>query len=184
MIFGTCDTDGQAVQLLDRFCLGGIGEKILALQHGAIVFDNILDQLCDIRAGLVSDESLCVDFSQFHFQNIVHSIRSRLFVIDLAGGAGKGIADGIHPVVAVAVEEFHELQYIGDQEIGLHFFQMGIIIEAFHTGQPFRLLQDEDFGMIDTCACQHSRQREGTLLFFKICKCTGVVAADGSVLGV
>ena len=48
MIFGAGDTDSQAVQLFDRFCLGGIGEEILALQHGTIICNDIFDQSSDI----------------------------------------------------------------------------------------------------------------------------------------
>ena len=88
MIFGAGDTDSQAVQLFDRFCLGGIGEEILALQHGTIICNDIFDQSSDIGAGLVGDISLCIDLAQLHLQNIVDSVGGGFFVIDLTAGSG------------------------------------------------------------------------------------------------
>ena len=87
MILGACDADGQTVQLFDRFRSGGFGEKFLALQHGAIVFDDVFDQARDICSGLIRDVSLGINFTQFQFQYIVDGVGGRLLVIDLTAGA-------------------------------------------------------------------------------------------------
>ena len=184
VVFRACNTDGQAVQLLDRLLLGGVGQEVLALQHGTVVFDNIFDQVCYIGAGLVGNVGLRVDFTQFHFQNTVDGIGGRFFVIDLTGGAGESVADIVHPVIAVTVEKLHELQHIGDQEIGLHSVQMCLVVETLHAGKPRGLLQDEDFGLVDACAFKHPGEREGALLLLELFKGSGIVAADGRVLGV
>ena len=86
MILGACDPDGQAVQLFNGLRPGGLGKEFLSLQHGAIVFDDIFDQVRDIGTGFVCDVSLGVDFTQFQFKDIVDSVGGSLFVIDLTAG--------------------------------------------------------------------------------------------------
>ena len=61
---------------------------------------------------------------------------------------------------------------------------MSIVIKTAHAGQPFRLFQDEYFGLFDTRTGQHPCQREGALLFFKLLERAGIVAADRGILGV
>ena len=139
------DADGQVVQLFESFIFGVFRKKFLAFQHSVVIFDTFVDQICDITLCLFCDVSLRVDFAQLHLEDVVDSVAGGLAVVDLAGGAGQDVADLHHSVVAVAVQEIHELQDIGDQEIGLHFLQIPVSIEAVHPLEPGGLLKDEDF---------------------------------------
>ena len=81
------------------------------------------------------------------------------------------------------VEELHELQSIGDQQICLHLIQMFFIKKSAHAGEPFRLFQNEDIGVLNTGCREHSCEREAALLFFKLLQSAGVIAADRRILG-
>ena len=82
------------------------------------------------------------------------------------------------------IEKFHKLKNVGDQKVCLHFFQIFFCIQTVHTGEPFGLFQNEDFGFFDARTGEHSCERKVSLFFFQLLQCAGIVAADRCILGI
>ena len=177
------DADGEIVQLFNGLRAGPVGQKVGGLEHGVILVQDVIDEFCDVSAGPVGDVGLGVDIAQLGAQDAVDGIAGGLFVLDLAGGAGEDVLDHDLAVVAVVIEQVHELEDIGDQEVGLHLVQMFFVVELAHAGQPLGLLEDKDLGFLEAGALEHAGQGKIALLRDQVGIGAWIVGPDGGILG-